>query len=99
MRKLRDEAGTGHDYSRNLHADLSGSVVEYAGVPVGRGDEHLQSSRGVPEGRLEDDVPKFQRQDPIGAWLVKASARRDWPSAVFLGGPVIVVLASIALFS
>jgi hypothetical protein len=87
----RDQAVAGHRYD-----GASGmGIAEYAGVPIPVEHVHPQ-----PASQLYvEPVEGWQRSGPVEDAIVKASARSDWPSAVFLGGPVILVLGLVALFS
>jgi hypothetical protein len=57
IRRSRNEAGTGHDYSG--HGDARGgvSVVEYAGVPIRIAAVHDEPAPSVPDGRVDQDNP------------------------------------------
>lgn len=80
----RDQAVAGHRYD-----GASGmGIAEYAGVPIPV--EHVHPE---PASQLYvEPVEPWQRSGPIEDRLVQASARSDWPSAVFLAGPVILAL-------
>lgn len=80
----RNQALASHSYS-----GVSGAGgAWYAGEPIPVHHEPVEP----PSQLYVEPVEGWQRSGPLEDRLVKASARSDWPSALFLAGPVILVL-------